>query len=103
MGPQKAMAKTIIAQDADDVLALKGHQGTLPEDVALLLEWVDTHQYRDTGHQTDETHNPGHGREERRRPTVTNDSAWLRGDEDWVGLQSIAMVEAWRIHGDAVS
>jgi predicted transposase YbfD/YdcC len=54
-------------------------------------------------HQTDETHNTGHGREERRRTTVTTDLTGLRGDEDWVGLQTVAMVEAWRTQGDAVS
>jgi hypothetical protein len=45
-------------------------------------------------HQTYETHNTGHGREERRHTTVTHASAWLRGYEDRVGLQTITMVEA---------
>jgi predicted transposase YbfD/YdcC len=103
MGTQKEIAKTIIEQEADYVLALKGHQGTLHEDVALLFEWADTQQYRDMVHQTYQTHNTGHGREERRRTTVTNEIAWLRAYEDWVGLQTIAMVEAWRTQGDAVS
>ena len=29
--------------------------------------------------------------------------AWLRGDEDWVGVQTMALVEAWRPQGDVVS
>jgi predicted transposase YbfD/YdcC len=103
MGTQKEMAKTIIEQEADYVLALKGNQGTLHEDVALLFEWADTPPYQDRVHQTSETHNTGHGREERRRTTVTNDIAGLRGYEDGVGLQTIAMVEAWRTQGGAVS
>jgi predicted transposase YbfD/YdcC len=52
---------------------------------------------------TYETHTIGHGREERRRTTVTNDLAGLRGYEDWVGWQTVAMVEAWRTEGDVVS
>lgn len=103
MGTQKEIAKTIREQEADYGLALKGNQGTLHEDVALLFEWADAQQYRDVVHQTYETYNTGHGREERRRTTVTDDLTGLRGYENWVGLQTIAMVEAWRTQGDAVS
>jgi predicted transposase YbfD/YdcC len=99
MGTQKELAKTIIEQEADSVLALTGHQGTLHEDVALFFEWADPDQERDLVHQTDERHHTGHGREERRRTTVTHASAWLRGYEDWVGLQTIAMMEASRTQG----
>lgn len=103
MGTQKEIAQTIRDQDADYVLALKGNQGTLHEDVALLFEWADAQQYRDVAHQTYETHNIGHGREERRRTTVTTDLTGLRGAEAWVGLQTVAMVEAWRTQGVTVS
>jgi predicted transposase YbfD/YdcC len=103
MGTQKEIAKTIREQEADDVLALKGNQGTLHEDVALLFEWADAQQYRHVVHRTYETHNPGHGREERRRTTVTNALTGLRGYEDWVGLQTDAMGAAWRTQGNAVS
>jgi predicted transposase YbfD/YdcC len=96
MGTQKEIAKTIGEREADYVLALKGNQGTLQEDVALRFEWADARQYRDLVHTTYETHTTGHGREERRRTTVTNDLAGLRGYEDWPGLQTVAMVEAWR-------
>jgi predicted transposase YbfD/YdcC len=103
MGTQKEIAKTIREREADYVLALKGNQGTLHEDVALLFEWADAQRYRDLVHTTYETHTTGHGREERRRTTVTNDLAGLRGYEDWVGLQTVAMVEAWRTEGAVVS
>jgi predicted transposase YbfD/YdcC len=41
MGTQKEMAKTIRDREADDVLALNGHQGTWHEDVTLLFAWAD--------------------------------------------------------------
>jgi predicted transposase YbfD/YdcC len=103
LGTQQEMAKTMTEQEADYVLALKGNQGTWPEDVALLFEWADTQQSRDIVHQTSETHNTGHGREARRRTTVTHEIAGLRGDEAWVGLQTVAMVAAWRTQGDVMS
>ena len=103
MGTQKEIATTIIEQDADYVLALKGNQGTLHEDVELFFTWADEQQYRDIAHEMYETHDTGHGRVERRRTTVTNDIAWLRGGGAWEGLQTIAMVEAWRTQGDETS
>jgi predicted transposase YbfD/YdcC len=103
MGTPQEMAKTIRAQDADYVLALTGHPRMWPEDVTLLFEWADAQQSRDVVHQTYETHNAGHRWEERRRTTVTTDLTGLRGYEDWMGWQTVAMVEAWRTQGDAVS
>jgi predicted transposase YbfD/YdcC len=52
---------------------------------------------------TYETHTTGHGREERRRTTVPHDITGLWGYEDWLGLQTVAMVETWRTQGDTVS
>ena len=97
------MAKTMRDRDAEDVVALNGHQGTWHEDVTLLFAWADAQPYRDVVHQTDETHNTGHGRQERRRTTVTTDLTGRRGDEDGVGWRTVALVEAWRTQGDAVS
>jgi hypothetical protein len=90
MGTLQDMGQTIRNQDADEVLALMGHQGTWLADVARLLEWADAPQYRDLGHQTSETPTAGHGREERRRTTVTHDMTGLRGDEHWVGWQTVS-------------
>jgi predicted transposase YbfD/YdcC len=103
MGTQKEIAQTIIAQGADYVLALNGNQGPLHEDVALLVEWAAAQRDRAREHQTYETHNIGHGREERRRTTVSTDLTGLRGHEDWAGLQPVAMGEAWRPQRGAVS
>jgi predicted transposase YbfD/YdcC len=81
-GPQQQMAQTMRDQEADDVWALNGHQGTLPEDVARLCEWADAPPDRNLVHRTHETHTTGHGWEERRRTTVPNDRTWRRGYAD---------------------
>lgn len=103
MGPQQELAKTIRDQDTDDGLALNGHQGMVHADGTRLFAWADAPPSRDVGHQTDETHHAGHGREERRRTTVTTDLTGRRGYERWMGVQTVAMVEAWRTQGDAVA
>jgi predicted transposase YbfD/YdcC len=40
---------------------------------------------------------------ERRRTTVTKAIEWLQGRTDWVGLQTIVMVDAWRTQGRETS
>jgi predicted transposase YbfD/YdcC len=103
MGTQKEMAKTIVEQEADYVLALKGNQGTLYADVELFFQWADDQQYQGLAHSTHETQTTRHGRVERRRTTVTDATEWLQGRGEWVGLQTIVMVEAWRTQGHETS
>jgi predicted transposase YbfD/YdcC len=103
MGTQKEIAKTLVELEADDVLALKGNQGTLYADVELFFQWANEQQYRGIAHVTHETQTTGHGRVERRRTTVTDTIGWLQGRKDWVGLQTIVMIEAWRTQGHETS
>jgi hypothetical protein len=103
LGPQQERAQPMRAQEAAAVLALQGHQGTWPEEVARLLAWADAQPDRDVVHMSDVTQNTGHGREERRRPTVTHALTGRRGYQDGGGGQTVAMGEAWRPQGDAVS
>jgi predicted transposase YbfD/YdcC len=103
MGTQKEMAKTIVEQEADYVLALTGNQGTLSADVELFFPWADGEQDQGIAHGTHATQSTGHGRVERRRTTVTDALDWLPGQRAWVGLQTIVMVEAWRTQGHETS
>ena len=99
LGTQTKIAKAIVEGEGDYVLAAKGNQGTLEEDIALFFSWLEGEGAR---HQlatfdTHETLEPKtHGRAERRRVTVTSDVEWLRGYKRWRGLKTIAMVESWR-------
>ena len=49
MGCQRAIAARIVAQGADYVLGLKGNQGTLHEDVALLFDEQQGYRCRAPG------------------------------------------------------
>ncbi len=77
------------------VLGLKGNQGTLHEDVALLL---DDPQGGFAGHEvTVHRHvEKNHGRLETRRVVATEQIAWLQDSHDWPGLRSIAKVDSRR-------
>jgi predicted transposase YbfD/YdcC len=93
MGTQKAIASKIRGSGADYVLALKGNQSTLEEDVrrffcdpalAATCALITTTDF-------------GHGRIEERQCLVTEDIDWLRQmHPDWIDLRSIAAIISTR-------
>jgi predicted transposase YbfD/YdcC len=99
MGCQREIAKQIIGQDADYVLALKENQGNLYGDVQDSFTQARASQLEQVAHDYAETMNQGHGRIEIRRHWVITDAeylAWLQDQHNWPGLQAIGMVEAER-------
>jgi predicted transposase YbfD/YdcC len=96
MGCQTEIAKTIIAEGADYVLALKKNQGNLHEDVTQLFTAARKQDFKNIEHQFHSTVEKGHGRSERRSYWVMGNTEYLIGAENWVGLQSIGMVESER-------
>lgn len=96
MGCQTDIAEKIVEKEADYVLAVKGNQGTLYEDVVGYFDWALKEKFHQTDYTTAETVDGGHGRIEVRRYYATSDIEWLRKKADWKGLQSIAMVESAR-------
>lgn len=99
MGCQREIAKQIIGQDADYVLALKENQGNLYQDVQDSFTQARTNQLEHVAHDYAETVDQGHGRLEIRRHWVITDAeylAWLQIEHDWPGLQAIGMVKAER-------
>lgn len=96
MGTQKAIANQITAQGGDYVLALKGNQGNLFEDVQQIFEQAQANDFEGIEHDFYETLDAGHGRIEKRRCWSLGQVEWLIDAEKWTGFTSIAMVEALR-------
>jgi predicted transposase YbfD/YdcC len=96
MGCQREIAKKIIDKKADYVLALKGNQGSLREDVELFVTEQKANDFRDTTISRNQTVDGDHGRIETRTTTVIHDVAWLQQRHDWPGLKAIVMVESIR-------
>jgi len=96
MGCQRDIAAKIVAKDADYVLALKGNQGTLREDVELFANEQKANGFKDTTVSQHQTVDGDHGRIETRTYTVFHDVAWLQERHDWPGLQGVVMVESAR-------
>jgi predicted transposase YbfD/YdcC len=96
MGCQREIAKKIIDKKADYVLALKGNQGSLREDVELFVAEQKANAFKDTTTSRNQTVDGDHGRIETRTTTVIHDVAWLQERHDWPGLKGIVMVESIR-------
>jgi predicted transposase YbfD/YdcC len=102
MGCQREIAQKVVEKKADYVLALKGNQGSLREDVELFVAEQKAAGFKHTRISTDQTVDGDHGRIETRTTTVIHDVTWLRERHDWPGLRSVVVVESEREIGDKV-
>jgi predicted transposase YbfD/YdcC len=102
MGCQRDIAKKIIEKKADYVLALKGNQGSLREDVELLVAEQKDNGFENTTISQDKTTDGDHGRIETRKVTVIHDVSWLQKRHNWPGMQGVVMVESIREIGDKI-
>jgi predicted transposase YbfD/YdcC len=102
IGCQRDIAAKILDKKADYVLALKGNQGSLREDVELFATEQKAKAFKDTTISHYETVDGDHGRIETRTYTAFHDVNWLQQRHDWPGLQGVVMVESTRELGDKV-
>jgi predicted transposase YbfD/YdcC len=96
MGCQRDIAQKIVDKKAGYVLALKGNQGSLREDVEVFVAEQKATGFKDTTISRDETVDGDHGRIETRTTTVIHDVAWLQKRHDWPGLKGVIIVESTR-------
>lgn len=107
MGCQKKIAKEIIEADADYVLALKGNQETVHEEVKSFLDTTleDKKIKRPKGAEVPkevatlqeiQTVEKDHGRMEIRRYYQSDYLGWFADRDKWEGLRSVGMVESIR-------
>lgn len=102
MGCQREIARKIVEdKDADYVLALKGNQGGLFEDVKGLFEHAQEVGFENCEHYR--TEEKGHGRREVRECWTASDSeslASIQSLADWQDLRTVIMVKSERFVGD---
>jgi len=96
MGCQRDIAQVIVGKKADYVLALKGNQGSIREDVEIFVAEQKAKGFADTEISRDTTIDGDHGRIETRTTTVIHDVDWLQKRHNWPGLKAVAMVESSR-------
>jgi predicted transposase YbfD/YdcC len=96
MGCQRDIAQKILDKKADYILALKGNQGSLREDVEVFVAEQEAAGFRHCEISQDRTIDGDHGRIETRITTVIHDVEWLQERHDWPGLKAVVMVESSR-------
>src|SRR4051812_39157739 len=102
IGCQRDIAQTILDKRADYVLALKGNQGALREDVELFVAEQKSNGFKHAASSRDETVDGDHGRIETRNTTVLHDVSWLRERHDWPGLNGVVIVDSIREIGRTI-
>lgn len=103
MGCQKGIARQIVDQGADYVLALKENQGGLYQGVTDTFERGLESGFEGLEHDFHQTVGKGHGRIETRQCWAVSEPAvleYLNEQEAWEGLGSVAMVKAKRVIGE---
>ena len=106
IGCQTEVARTIRDRQADYVLAVKGNQPWLKEDVTEFFGEAQALAFADLSHSTHRTVESDHGRLEVRQVWATDDpeALWyVDPTHRWPDLRSLAMVDAERRVGEAVS
>jgi predicted transposase YbfD/YdcC len=91
---QTKSASLIVSKGADYVLALKGNQSTLHDDVALFFEQMPQGYKKSVYYN--ESIDSGQGRIEIREAWVCHDIDWLTKEHDFPHLASIIKIRAKR-------
>ena len=84
---QREIAQQVIDQKGDYVMALKGNQGTLHDDVRTFLDDPKAKLSISAS-----TVDGDHGRIETRTAMISTDISWLQDDHKWPGLAAVGKV-----------
>lgn len=91
LGTQTAIVETIKRKRADYVLALKGDQGTLHEEVKEYFAEEDFLERIKASGNYKKTQEKAYGQIEQREYYQTEDIKWMEQKDEWKGLKSLVM------------
>lgn len=96
MGCQKAIAEKIIEQGGNYVLTVKDNQPNLLTDIQQSLADASEKNFAGVEHDSYETRETGHGREEYRSYLVLHQTSGIRNADEWSNLTTIGMCYSQR-------
>ena len=104
MGCQTAIAEKIVDKGGDYILALKGNQGHLSDEVENYFHQAEQIDFEGVACDAVGSKNCAHGRIEKRESYTTEDIDWLPQKDGWKNLKSLIMVKSERtISGQSTS
>ncbi len=102
-GCQKENAELIVEQEGDYLLAVKGNQGNLHDDIDFLFNKAHESEFRGIDSDYAKSVSQGHGRIEVRECWIIDDQkeiAFIRNVQAWKGLKTIVMIRSKRQEGE---
>lgn len=96
MGTQTAIAAQIVDGGGEYVLALKGNQSSLHDEVSNYFVQAQQVEFEGVDHQAYHMTEEGHGRLEKRSFFVTEDIDWLPDHDRWKKLKTIILLKTER-------
>ena len=96
MGCQRDIAQKILDKGGDYVLALKGNQNSLHEDIKLFAAEQKARNFYQTRVSQHSSTDGDHGRIESRKCTVIHDVKWLEERHKWPGLRGVVIIDSTR-------
>lgn len=103
MGCQTEIADKIVEKGADYVLALKGNQSNLVDEVENYFQQAESIDFEGVECDAIGSKEYAHGREEKREVYITEDIDWLPQKDEWRGIKTIIMVISERTLQDLPS
>lgn len=97
MGCQKTIAEKIVDSGADYLLALKGNQSSLADEVENFFTQATSVSFEEVEHVHYLFQETNRGRQEKRDVWVSSNVSWLPMLKDWKGLHSIMMIKTERV------
>ena len=97
MGCQKEIAEKIIDQNANYILALKGNQGNLHDEVKTFFTEEMKNNFKNVKCDYYKNCDKAHGRIEIRKCWSSENINWITNRQEWAELKSISMIESTRI------
>lgn len=106
LNSQKKLAKQIVKQEADYVLALKDNHPRTFEDVRMVYDWAERGEYAELVYDRYTSIGKGHGRVETRICTTISDPdclEMLSDHQSWANLRTLVRVQSKRQVGEEIS
>ena len=96
MGCQTAIAEKIVDKGGDYILALKGNQGHLSDEIENYFTQAEHVDFEGVIFDGLGSKNHAHGRIEKREIYITEDIDWLLQKDDWKNFKTIIMIKSER-------
>jgi len=96
MGCQTEIAKDVVAGKGEYLLAVKGNQKDLHEQIKDFFDESERVNFADVDYEQHQSVDKDHGRIEERVCYVVRNLEWLEGKERWAKIQAVVMIHSKR-------